>query len=65
MTVAAPLEREVNQWDDYVGALAYKFTKEDEALVNELVPEGHPSTPGYNDPQYPLEGRPTWTGQSA
>ena len=42
-------------------ALAYTFTAEDEALVNELVPEGHPSTPGYNDPQYPLEGRPTWS----
>jgi aryl-alcohol dehydrogenase (NADP+) len=53
--------RTETQWDDYVGALAYTFTAEDEALVNELVPEGHPSTPGYNDPQYPLEGRPTWS----
>ncbi|MBI3517041.1 MAG: aldo/keto reductase [Proteobacteria bacterium] len=46
------------QWDDYVGALDYAFTAEDEALVNRLVPEGHPSTPGFNDPAYPLEGRP-------
>ena len=22
-----------------------------------LVVTGHPSTPGYNDPQYPIEGR--------
>jgi aryl-alcohol dehydrogenase-like predicted oxidoreductase len=45
------------QWQDYVGALACAFTKEDEALVDRLVAPGHPSTPGYNDPQYPLEGR--------
>ena len=45
------------QWEDYVGALAYRFTAEDEALVDRLVTPGHPSTPGYNDPAYPLEGR--------
>jgi hypothetical protein len=45
------------QWEDYVGALSYRFTEEDEALVDSLVPPGHPSTPGYNDPAYPLEGR--------
>ncbi len=45
------------QWADYVGALDYRFTAEDEALVDSLVPPGHPSTPGYNDPAYPLEGR--------
>ena len=49
--------RTMEQWDDYVGALAYRFTAEDEALVDRLVPPGHPSTPGYNDPAYPLEGR--------
>ena len=43
-------------------ALAYRFTAEDEALVDSLVTPGHPSTPGYNDPAYPLEGRVTWTG---
>ena len=32
-------------------------TAEDEALVDRLVSPGHPSTPGYNDPQYPIEGR--------
>ncbi|MGG5886514.1 aldo/keto reductase [Falsiroseomonas sp. HC035] len=45
------------QWEDYMGALAYRFTHEDEALVDALVTPGHPSTPGYNDPAYPLEGR--------
>jgi aryl-alcohol dehydrogenase-like predicted oxidoreductase len=58
-TIAGP--RTEPQWDDYVGALKYKFTAEDEALVDRLVPEGHPSTPGFNDPAYPLEGRPVWT----
>jgi aryl-alcohol dehydrogenase (NADP+) len=45
------------QWDEYVGAIGYTFTAEDEALVESLVATGHPSTPGYNDPQYPIEGR--------
>ena len=44
-------------WADYMGALGYSFTAEDEALVDGLVAGGHPSTPGYNDPAYPLEGR--------
>jgi hypothetical protein len=26
-------------------------------LVDSLVQPGHPSTPGYNDPQYPFYGR--------
>ena len=30
---------------------------EDEKLVDSLVTPGHPSTPGYNDPQYPFFGR--------
>ena len=44
-------------WTDYVCALEYKFASEDEALIDGLVPAGHPSTPGYNDPAYPIEGR--------
>jgi aryl-alcohol dehydrogenase-like predicted oxidoreductase len=45
------------QWDDYLRALDVRFTAEDEALVDRLVTPGHPSTPGYNDPAYPIEGR--------
>jgi aryl-alcohol dehydrogenase (NADP+) len=45
------------QWDDYLGALRYRFTAADEALVDRLVQPGHPSTPGFNDPAYPIEGR--------
>ncbi|UZE50100.1 aldo/keto reductase [Rhodopseudomonas sp. P2A-2r] len=49
--------RTVAQWDDYLKALDYRFTKDDEALIDSLVASGHPSTPGYNDPAYPIEGR--------
>ncbi len=61
--VAGP--RTIEQWRGYVAALDHGFTGEDEALVNRLVAAGHPSTPGYNDPAYPLEGRPTRTETSA
>jgi len=50
--------RTQEQWEDYLGALAYRFTAEDEALIDRLVATGHPSTPGFNDPAYPIEGRP-------
>ncbi len=49
--------RTEEQWDDYLGALSYRFTAADEALIDRLVPSGHPSTPGYSDPAYPIEGR--------
>ena len=49
--------RTLEQMQDYLGALRYRFTAEDEALVDRLVVTGHPSTPGYNDPAYPIEGR--------
>ena len=45
------------QWQDYLGALDLVPDVEDEALVDSLVTPGHPSTPGYNDPAYPLEAR--------
>lgn len=53
--IAGP--RTLEQWVPYLGALDCNWTPEDEALVNGLVPTGHPSTPGYNDPAYPIEGR--------
>ena len=54
--------RTEEQWEDYLAALKYRFTPEDEALVDRLVPAGHASTPGYNDPAYPIEGRKVRTG---
>ena len=50
------------QWEDYLAAIDGPFTAEDEALIGRLVAPGHASTPGYNDPAYPIEGRPTHTG---
>ena len=57
--ITAPIvgPRTEEQWHDYLAALDYDFTEEDEALVDRLVVPGHASTPGYNDPQYPIEGR--------
>ena len=54
--------RTAEQMRDYLGALDYGFTAEDETLVDSLVVTGHPSTPGYNDPAYPVEGRVPRTG---
>lgn len=45
------------QWDDYIPALNYAFTAEDEAFIDDLVVTGHSSTPGYNDPSHPFHGR--------
>jgi aryl-alcohol dehydrogenase-like predicted oxidoreductase len=49
--------RTLDQWRHYLAALDVTFTAGDEALIDELVAPGHPSTPGYTDPKYPVEGR--------
>jgi aryl-alcohol dehydrogenase-like predicted oxidoreductase len=53
--IAGP--RTLAQWQAYAPALEYQLTAEDEALVDGLVAPGHPSTPGYTDPAYPLPRR--------
>jgi aryl-alcohol dehydrogenase-like predicted oxidoreductase len=53
--IAGP--RTLKQWQDYAPALDHVFSAKDEALVDSLVAPGHPSTPGFNDPAYPLIGR--------
>ncbi len=53
--IAGP--RTFEQWETYPGALTYRWSKDDEDLVDSLVRPGHPSTPGYTDPGYPIEGR--------
>jgi aryl-alcohol dehydrogenase-like predicted oxidoreductase len=53
--IAGP--RTLAQWQDYFGALDCAIDPADETLVDALVKPGHPSTPGFNDPAYPLEGR--------
>ncbi len=60
--IAGP--RTFEQWQDYLAALATPFTADDESLVERLVPAGHPSTPGFTDPQYPVTGRVARTARS-
>ena len=58
--IAGP--RTLDQWQAYHAGLDYPFTAEDEAFLEALVVTGHPSTPGFNDPAYPIEGRVPRTG---
>src|SRR5205807_7379332 len=58
--IAGP--RTERHWDDYLRALDYRFTAEDEALIDRLVASGHATTPGFNDEPYPIEGRKASTG---
>ncbi len=58
--IAGP--RTMEHWSEYLAALEHTFTAEDEAFLDGLVAAGHPSTPGYNDPAYPIEGRVPRTG---
>ena len=53
--IAGP--RTLEQWKPYVEAVGTPWSDADDELVDALVPPGHPSTPGYNDPQYPFFGR--------
>ncbi len=53
--IAGP--RTFEQWTDYLSAVGKSLDADDEALIDSLVTPGHPSTPGYNDPQYPFYGR--------
>ena len=53
--IAGP--RTLQQWQDYLPALDYTVAPDHEALVDSLVRPGHPSTPGYTDPGYPLNSR--------
>lgn len=53
--IAGP--RTLAQWQAYGPALEFEVTAEDEALIDGLVAPGHPSTPGYSDPAYPLPRR--------
>jgi aryl-alcohol dehydrogenase-like predicted oxidoreductase len=49
--------RTQQQWEEYLAALAYQFSGDDEQLVDKLVVTGHLAMPHFNDPAYPIEGR--------
>lgn len=53
--IAGP--RTLAQWLQYFDALDLTWALDDEAIVDALVKPGHPSTPGYSDPRYPVEAR--------
>src|SRR4051794_7108256 len=53
--IAGPRTEE--QWDDYLRALDYRFTAEDEALIERLGGGGHPSPAGVKSPGDPIPGR--------
>jgi aryl-alcohol dehydrogenase (NADP+) len=46
------------QLQTYLAATDEGFDGDDEALLDSLVAPGHPSTPGYTDPLFPVTGRP-------
>ena len=50
--------RTQEQMQGYLAATDEAFDAEDEALLDRLVAPGHPSTPGYTDPLFPVTGRP-------
>ena len=54
--IVGPRTRE--QMQACVAATDEPFDAEDEALLDRLVAPGHPSTPGYTDPLFPVTGRP-------
>ena len=47
----------MEQFEDNLGALECSVNAEDEAFVNELVPEGEHTGQGFPDPAYPVLGR--------
>ncbi|MFQ5783808.1 MAG: aldo/keto reductase, partial [Alphaproteobacteria bacterium] len=57
VTAAIAGPRTAEQMAEYLGAPVIALDAEDEALIDRLVAPGHPSTPGYSDPAYPIEGR--------
>ena len=50
--------RTMEQYDDNAAALAVEITDEDEAFIDSLVPPGEHTGKGFQDPLYPITGRP-------
>lgn len=50
--------RTMEQYNSSLPALSVQVTADDEAAVDSLVPPGWKSGRGYNDPNYPIRGRP-------
>ncbi len=54
-TIVGP--RTMEQWQDYLDALDYRYTQADEAFIDQLVSPGKTSTLAPSDPHHPVEGR--------
>jgi aryl-alcohol dehydrogenase-like predicted oxidoreductase len=50
--------RTMEQLEDNLGSLSFTLTSSDEKAVDELVRPGEHTGRGYNDPNYPVRGRP-------
>jgi aryl-alcohol dehydrogenase-like predicted oxidoreductase len=50
--------RTMEQLEDHLGALGWSLTREEETTVDRLVPPGEHTGYGFNDPLYPVMGRP-------
>jgi len=50
--------RTMEQFDDNLAALNVTITPDDEAFVDSFVPPGEHSGQGFQDPNYPVTGRP-------
>jgi aryl-alcohol dehydrogenase-like predicted oxidoreductase len=50
--------RTMEQFEDNLRCRGVKLTAEDEAFVDSLVPPGEHSGKGFQDPAYPITGRP-------
>ena len=50
--------RTMDQLEDNLAALSVQIKPEDETFVDSLVPPGEHSGKGFNDPLYPVTGRP-------
>lgn len=61
VTAAIIGPRTLEQYEDNLKALACPVTPEDEAVVDRLVPPGEHTGWGFNDPNYPVTGRPRGT----
>ena len=46
-----------DQLHEYLGAMGKPWDLAEETFLDGLVAPGHPSTPGYTDPKYPVRGR--------
>ena len=49
--------RTLQQWLEYLAACGQPWSGDEERFLDALVAPGHPSTPGYTDPKYPVRGR--------